>query len=172
MHAPPWVSGPIVVLLVLATWADVHTRRIPNLLTAPAFLLGLLAHFWLGGLAGGTSALLGGIIAGALLLPGWMVGWMGAGDVKLMAAVGVWVGTIEGSLFAVLFSLIAGGFLSAAVAMRRGIFARTLKNAALLLPRTAAGASRSGPPPQTSGVYVPKGVAFLIGSLFALWRPF
>jgi prepilin peptidase CpaA len=166
------VAVPVVVLTVVATLLDLRSRTIPNLLTGPALLLGLAAHLLAGGPVAGWHALLGCLLAGGLLLPGWMMGWMGAGDVKLMAAIGAWMGTVEGSLFAVLFSLIAGGFVAIAVAARKGILLRTMKNAALLLPKAAAGVATSGPPPSTSGVYVPKAIAFLAGSLFALWRPF
>ena len=91
MNAPLWVAVPVVVLAVLAARADVRTRRIPNLLTGPAILLALLAHFGFEGFAGLKGALAGMLIAGGLLLPGWFLKFTGAGDVKLMAGVGAWI---------------------------------------------------------------------------------
>ena len=171
MSTPVWVAVPVCAIGILAAREDLRTRRIPNLLTGPALLLGIGAHLLQGGTQAGLSALGACLVAGALLFPGWLLKFMGAGDVKLMAAIGAWLGSAEVSLYAVLFSLVVGGVISMVVAVRRGILLQTLRNAALLLPRTAAGTRKDGPPPATSGVYVPKAIAFLVGSLFALWWP-
>jgi prepilin peptidase CpaA len=97
--------------------------------------------------------------------------FMGAGDVKLMAAIGVWLGSPRLALYAALFSLIAGGIISVVAAARLGILSRTVRNAALLVPRVVAGAGPAGAPLETSGVRVPKALAFLVGTLLALcWR--
>jgi len=172
MDSPLWVTIPLVVLGMVATREDLKTRRIPNTVTGPALLLGVATHLAFRGPSGALAALAGALLAGALLFPGWLMRLMGAGDVKLMAAFGAWLGSVETSLYAVLASLVAGGIISVVVAVRRGILFRTLRNAALLVPRLAAGAGQTGPPPATSGVYVPKALALLAGSLFALWRPF
>src|SRR5919198_3378786 len=115
MNVPLWAAAPILVVTGLAVRADVRTRRIPNLLTGPAVLLGLVAHLAMGGTAGLSSSALGMAAAGGLLLPGWLMGWMGAGDVKLMAAVGAWLGFPLG-VFAALATLMAGGGVAPIVA--------------------------------------------------------
>jgi prepilin peptidase CpaA len=67
---------------------DLRERRIPNLVTGPAIVAGLMLHTICGGWRGvGDSALAGGI-AGGIFLIFYLAGGMGAGDVKLMAAVG------------------------------------------------------------------------------------
>ena len=66
-------------------------------------------------------------MAGAILLPGWLMGFTGAGDVKLMAAVGAWLGHPEGFIAAVA-TLIAGGLIAVVVAARRGILKQALRN--------------------------------------------
>ena len=170
MNAPLWVAAPVVLLTVVATQMDVRTRKISNVITGPALLLGVGTHLVLGGTAGALYALAGALLAGAILLPGWLLKWMGAGDVKLMAAVGAWLGFPQ-SVYAVLASLIAGGLISFVVAVRRGLLVRALRGAALLVPGLAARIGRSGRQPETSGVYVPFALAILAGSLFALWRP-
>lgn len=168
MHAPLWVAVPVIVLVALATRADVQARKIPNLLTGPALLLGLLVHWGLGGMAGAGNALLGAVVAGAILLPGWLMGFTGAGDVKLMAAVGAWLGYPDGFVAAVA-ALIAGGLIAVVVAARRGILKQALRNAmalglALLARKGSASASR----PTTAGVRFPFAPAVLVGAIFAL----
>lgn len=171
MNVPLWVAIPVVLFILLAAREDLRTRRIPNLITGPAFLLGLAVHLVMGGPSAGLAALAAGVLAGAILLPGWLMKFMGAGDVKLMAAIGVWLGSPRLALYAALFSLIAGGIISIIAAARLGILSRTVRNAALLLPRVVAGAGPAGAPLETSGVRVPKALAFLVGTLFALcWR--
>jgi prepilin peptidase CpaA len=171
MNVPLWVAIPVVLFILLAAREDLRTRRIPNLLTGPAFLLGLAVHLATGGPSAGLAALAAGVLAGAILLPGWFMKFMGAGDVKLMAAIGAWLGAPRLALYAALFSLIAGGIISVVAAARLGILSRTVRNAALLLPRVVSGAGLAGAPLETSGVRVPKALAFLAGSLFALcWK--
>jgi prepilin peptidase CpaA len=169
MTSPLWIAIPVVLLTVVATVEDLRTRKVPNLVTGPALLLGVVVHLMRGGPAGALGAVAGAIVGGALLFPGWLMRLMGAGDVKLMAALGAWLGSAGSALYAVLLALLAGGILSAAVAMRRGILLQTLKNAVRMLPGLGGGGT--GPPPVTSGVYVPKALAFMAGALFALCRP-
>lgn len=170
MHAPPWEAIPVIVLVALATRADVQSRRIPNVLTGPAFLLGILVHLILGGPVGAGNALLGAVVAGAILLPGWLMGFTGAGDVKLMAAVGAWLG-YPGGLVAAIAALIAGGVIAVFVAAHRGVLKQALRSALAvglaLLARRAGGAA---PMPATSGVRFPFAPAILLGAIFALLR--
>jgi prepilin peptidase CpaA len=174
MNAPLWIAIPVVLLTVVATREDMRTRKIPNIITGPALLLGVGTHLVLGGPSGAVSALAGALVAGAVLFPGWLVKWMGAGDVKLMAAVGAWL-TYPQALYAVLLSLVAGGLISIVVAVRRGILVRSLRGAALLIPGLATRVGRTGTQEEDSRedskVYFPFAMAILAGSLFALWRP-
>ena len=108
-----------------ATIVDLRSRRIPNLLTAGMAGVGIgLAASGISGLT--LAASLFGIVLGlALMMPGHLLGATGAGDVKLMAAVGAIVGpAIVVSAF--LFSAIAGGVLAIAVAIRRRRLSATL----------------------------------------------
>jgi len=169
MNAPLWVAAPVIVLVTVAAWADVRTRTIPNRLTFPALLLGLAAHGALAGTDGLKSSLVGLAVAGGVLFPGWLFRWMGAGDVKLMAAVGAWLGWPQG-LIAVLASLVMGGVISLIVALRRGMLRQALAGAAVI--GAAVFARSSVVPPVTTGVRFPFALAVLAGSTFALWfRP-
>lgn len=83
--------GAVALTLVALVW-DLRTRRIPNAVTVSAFLAALLFH----GIAGGWAGLghaLGGFGTGfGLLFILWLVGGGGGGDVKLMGALGAWLG--------------------------------------------------------------------------------
>lgn len=89
---------------------DLLTRRVPNWITFPAMVLGLAAQIWFGGLEGGLQSLLGILAGFAIFFPVYALGYMGAGDVKLMMAVGAfggWLFCLRSALAAV---VIGGGF--------------------------------------------------------------
>jgi prepilin peptidase CpaA len=86
---------PIIVVLVAAlitTVTDLWRFKIYNVLTLPLLLSGLVYHFLVGGTGGLAASLLGAVFGFAVLLLFYVMGGMGAGDVKLMAAVGAWLG--------------------------------------------------------------------------------
>lgn len=123
--------------LAIAVVTDVRTRRIPNWLTGALAVAGLGLAFADGGLTPGQAAL--GLLAGLLLmLPAHIIGATGAGDVKLMAAIGTLVGPGP-TLRAFLFTAVAGGVFAVAVAARRGRLADTLYGTTRLVtsPATA-----------------------------------
>lgn len=112
MDAPPVLA---VILAALAAAIDLRSQRIPNFLTFGGAAVALLYFGLTGGLAGlGQSS--GGWITGiALFLPMFLLGGMGAGDVKLLGAIGAWLGP-EQTVRCALFSILAGGFLGLLVA--------------------------------------------------------
>jgi prepilin peptidase CpaA len=171
MNAPLWVAAPVVVLAVLAARADVRSRRIPNALTGPAIALALLAHLAFEGPAGLRGSLAGMLLAGGLLLPGWLWRFTGAGDVKLMAAVGAWLAFPQ-ALIATLLTLIAGGIVALVIATRRGILRQTLWNTAWLGAWALRPGAAAMAPPPGSGVRFPFAISVLAGAISALWiRP-
>jgi len=110
------------VLLIILAWtvvADLRYRKIPNLLTLPAMLFGIAYHSCLTGLAGfGFST--GGLAVGVgLLFAFYLAGMMGAGDVKLMGAVGSLLGP-SGVFQAFLFTAFAGGVYAVIVLALKG----------------------------------------------------
>jgi prepilin peptidase CpaA len=107
-----------------AVFTDVRTRRIPNWLTG-AIAGAAFGLAFGGGPVTPVRALLGLLVGLVLMLPGHVIGATGAGDVKLMAAVGAVVGP-DVIFRAFLYSAVAGGVLAVVVALRRGRLATTL----------------------------------------------
>jgi prepilin peptidase CpaA len=86
---------PIAIVLaasVVAAVTDVRAFRIPNWLTLPLLVCGLLYQLVAAGLPGLGAGLAGAVFGLAVLVPFYALGGMGAGDVKLLAAVGAWLG--------------------------------------------------------------------------------
>ncbi len=96
----------LLAALAYALYTDLRTGLIKNHLTFPAMLLGFGLNVVLRGGAGGLDAILGTLLAFALLYLPYSIGWQGAGDVKLMMA----IGALEGWRFV----LIAFSFYMAA----------------------------------------------------------
>src|ERR1700751_6038262 len=76
----------------IASVYDVKASRIPNALTGSSIAIGLLLHLAIGGWSQLAYSLLAGLIGGGLFLLFFLMGGMGAGDVKLMTAVGCLAG--------------------------------------------------------------------------------
>ena len=109
---------PVPVLVVAtagaALFSDLRWRSIPNRLTLAAALAGLLIHTIRLGWTGAGTALLGCLAGAAVFALFYLAGGMGAGDVKLMAALGSLLGAAD-ILLAALFAALAGGAHAAAV---------------------------------------------------------
>jgi prepilin peptidase CpaA len=117
---PDAVTAPVAacaIALGAALACDLRARRIPNAIPLAAALAALAWHALPGG--AGLAAPAGGLALGALLLLApFALGGMGGGDVKLLAALGAWLG--PASIFAVFaFGAVAGAALAlAAIAAR------------------------------------------------------
>ena len=130
---------PLIVVAAAAIAAaaiDLRIRRVPNVLTAGIALVGLgIAATGLGRV--GLWLSLAGLLVGlGVMLPGYLIGAMGGGDVKLLAAVGTLLGP-GATLRAFVASAIAGGLIAIFVAWRRGRFSATVAGATALV--TSAG---------------------------------
>jgi prepilin peptidase CpaA len=105
------MSLPVCVVLVaslVAAVTDVWKFRVHNLLTVPLFLSGLAYHAFVGGLPGLGGSLLGALLGFGTLILFYVMGGMGAGDVKLLAAIGAWLG-VTLTFYVFLASALAAG---------------------------------------------------------------
>lgn len=143
---------------------DLYTRRVPNALTLGLAAVGL-ALAALGLTNVGPGAALGGFALGlALMLPGHLLGGTGAGDVKLLAAFGVWLGPARtGQAF--FYTALAGGVLALVVAIRRRRLAETMeRTGALVRSVGTAVADIDAPTADNRFAYAP---AIAVGALVA-----
>src|SRR5579862_4134626 len=90
----PWGLQWCVVLgaSIVAALTDLHRRRIPNWLTGPVLLAGLIWSGWTAGRWGVADGLLGCIVLSLPYVLLFLIGGGGAGDAKLMGALGIWLG--------------------------------------------------------------------------------
>jgi prepilin peptidase CpaA len=125
---------PFVVLLVglAACVSDVRSRRIPNELTFGAALAAFAAPAWSGGTAGAAASAAGWAAGVALFFPFFALRGMGAGDVKLLAAFGAWLGAAQIIQVAIAAS-IAGTVLALGVAAAHAYLRTLLGNVQALL---------------------------------------
>lgn len=124
--------GILVMLLLMAVWGDIQSHRIPNLLILIGVVFGVLSGLWITGLAGMVSAVQGFLLGLALFLPLYLLKTMGAGDVKLMAMAGTFLG--PGGVFgAVIGTFLAGGVLAILIAARNRVLMQLLENLKLML---------------------------------------
>ena len=104
----PIMVVALAAVLATAVWTDLRSSRIPNWLTFPAMCFALAGHAWLGGPSEAIFSLEGlGAGLGLFLIP-YMSKGIGAGDVKLLAAVGAIVGPY-GVLLSGLLTVLVGG---------------------------------------------------------------
>ncbi len=137
-------TGVLMALLVTAAVVDVRTGRIPNWLVLGGALYGVLhfAFFPLHAREVGIGFALGGLAVGLVaLLPLYCLRVMGAGDVKLMAMAGAFLGPTS-AVAALLAILAAGGVLAVALTLRSGQFARMLSNVGGLTMHEGASVGR------------------------------
>ena len=121
-----------VALVLAACVPDLRTRRIPNALTLGAAVVALAFHTATNGLAGTLDSASGWLLGVALFFPLFALRGMGAGDVKLLGAVGAWLGPAQ-VLWVALISSVAGGVLALVVAMFHGYLGQAFRNIFALL---------------------------------------
>jgi prepilin peptidase CpaA len=159
----------LLPLALVITYYDVRYRRIPNSFVLATLLTGLAVNATGGGLSGALTSLGGCALAFVLMFILHVFGAMGAGDVKLFAAIGAVLGSslVLPTFFIV---ILMGGVLGVVTMFRTGTVRSTLQNIMMLLvgllpgwkmPRLAV--------PTDRRKTIPYGVAITFGSLISLF---
>jgi prepilin peptidase CpaA len=131
MHSPiVWL--PTLLVLVVATFTDLRSRRIPNWLVLPFLLAGIAVsarlHGWTGIAHSFEGIALGGLIFGVFAL----MGGMGMGDVKLCAAIGAWIWPQQ-LIVAIILTAIVGGIMALCWAAAGGFLGELFHGAGSLV---------------------------------------
>ena len=165
-----------LLMALTAAATDLKERRIPNWLTYPGIGLGLAARSALMGWKGLVTGLEGCLLAGGIMLVFFMVRAMGAGDVKIMAAIGSFVGPRD-AVTVLLATAICGGVLAIAYALYRRRMVSTLKNVGSVLRFHAWAGVQAHPElnlDNPTALRMPYGLAIALGTLYAFaavwWR--
>jgi prepilin peptidase CpaA len=159
------ITGALVATAGAIT--DVRSARIPNRLTYSALLAALGSRVAILGFSGLKSGAAGMLVAGGLFLLLFVMGAMGGGDMKLMAAVGAWVGSTQ-VVTLILMAALAGGVLAVGRILFRNVLGETLRNTIrLIFYRLSSGLQ---PHPELNvqapgSQRVPFGVAIAVGAL-------
>jgi prepilin peptidase CpaA len=111
---------------------DLRTRRIPNLLTLGAAAAGFAYHLWTGGAGALGQSVLGWLIGVLVFIIPFALGGLGGGDVKLVAALGAWIGPADAIWLAV-YTALAGGVAAIGVSLVCGYLDTAIQNIGLLL---------------------------------------
>jgi len=159
----------LIVASALSVWFDLRDRRIPNWLTVGALVVALALRV-LSAEHGLWPGLASAAIALAFGFPFFLAGGLGAGDVKLMAALAAFLD--PGQLgVAMLVMALAGGVMAIWSASRQGLLAATLANTYVLIltlgRRTFTGWKTAGEQPRSppGAVTNPYALAIAVGAL-------
>lgn len=162
-----------IFLVTIGAVIDMATHRLPNKLTVSTALAGFLAQGYVNGITGVLDGLAGFMVSTILFFPFFLVRWMGAGDVKMLMAIGVclgwsltWLASMAtlaiGAVFGVTILVVKGGLW--AYLERYGLMLKTLLltgNAAYIPPA----------PDETAAERFPYAMAIALGTLIALFGP-
>jgi prepilin peptidase CpaA len=167
MDAP----APLAIILAgVGAAIDLRTRRIPNVVTFGGATAAFAYFVYTSGLTGLGLSAAGWATGIGLFLPIFLLGGMGAGDVKLLGAVGAWLGP-NGALLCALYSILAGGVLALIVAVRRHYLKQAFQNVWGLIGFWRAAGIRPVPGVTLADARGPRlayGIAILTGTIAAV----
>ena len=161
----------VVALALAACTFDVRTRRLPNALTFGAALAAFAFALLTGGLSGLGWSAAGWLTALALFFPFFAIRGLGAGDVKLLAAFGAWLGAAD-ALYLALYTALAGGAMAIVVLASKKYARQAFWNLWLLLTFWRTNGVRPLGPLTLQASTGPKlayAIPIAVGALTTLW---
>ncbi len=169
---PNSLQALLLALVLVAAVFDFLYRRIPNWLVVSGFIAGAILRIVLGGWQGLAEAAGGFGFAFSVYLIFYALRAMGAGDVKLMAAVGAIAGPVNWFSIFILTS-ITGGLLAVLLLLTRGGLNRTLKNVFVIAGELVQGRAPHRTDPaldvgSRSAVTLPHGITIAVGTCLFL----
>lgn len=127
------VTVAILVPGVLwASWIDYAQRRVPNWLNASLIVVGLAVQAIFNGWSGVGTGLLGLLTGFSLLIIPWLMHGMGAGDVKLLAAIGVWLGPLL-TFYSFMLGAVIGALAAVVMILSTGRLRMACANIGIIL---------------------------------------
>jgi prepilin peptidase CpaA len=157
----------VIGVTLVAAFVDFRTRKIPNWLTVPALFVGLALRTATTGWAGAKASLEGAGLALILLLPLVLMRALGAGDWKLMGAIGAFLGPVM-FLFVLFGSIFVSGLMAVVEMMRTQRVKETFRNLGVLVQGFFSFGLRANPEISLDNpalLKIPFGVAAAISTL-------
>lgn len=159
----------LLVLLGVAAVTDLRTYTIPNWLTGPAVIVGITLHTVTMQLTGLVFSLEGAALGFGLFVTLYVCGWMGAGDVKLYAAVGSFLGPAQTISAAVVIALVGGLLALVMLGFNQGWRKMGLWLWSYVQATVLTGSVQRMTPGQGTALKVPYAVAIGLGTIGSYW---
>ena len=161
-----------VLLVLMAVFFDLRYQKIPNWMTFPFILTGIASSWFFSGSSGLKFSLFGLITGFFLLFFFFLLGGMGAGDVKLLSAVGSLLGP-RLVFYAFVWTALTGGILAVGLIIYKKAFRQTFFNIGSLLHAWLVGFGMNSISDFTihnrSLIKLPYAVPIAIGTILAVW---
>ncbi len=163
------VWGLVSVILIVAAVIDGRQLRVPNWITFPMILSGWLASGIVYGSEGLWASFVGTMFGLGLLLPAYAIGGMGAGDVKLLAGVGAWIGATQ-----TVWAFVVSALIGAVIALVMVAVSRTWRHhqkqflsiiAEILVVRSPTKLSEIAADRKPTMMLLPYGIPIAIGTI-------
>lgn len=165
------INISLIILLTLATGFDLKYRRIPNWLIVSGLIIAMGYHIYAGGYQGGFFVLKGLLTGAALLILPFLMQGIGAGDVKLLAV----IGAFKGSLFvfnSFIWMALWGGVIITVLLLHQRRFTQTIFRIRKALPLASLGIIEFGETldKEELSIYYPYGLAIGLGAISCFFK--